>query len=76
MKYIYAVTDTIRGFADYVLGRSKLLSWRRVTAWSTGTALLMGGHLDGDQWLYLTLAFIGGEAVERVSQNLSLRLGG
>lgn len=53
-----------RRLSDYLLSRSTRISWRRLAAWSAGTALLLSGHLTGDQWVTVTAIFVAGEAAE------------
>jgi len=58
--------NAIKTAADYFLGRSKLLSWRRLAVMLAGTALLLADKLDGGEWLWVAGIFIGGEIAENV----------
>ena len=60
----------LRAIADYFLGRSKTLSWRRLAIAITGTGLLLADKLDGDQWLWVAGIFVGGETLEAVAGKL------
>jgi hypothetical protein len=60
------ILNAIKSAADYFLGRSKQLSWRRLAVMLAGTGLLMIDKLDGDQWLWVAGIFIGGEIAENV----------
>lgn len=54
----------IRGLFD----ASERISYRRLLAFSTGTAiLLLTDKLDGQQWLYLAVAFVAGEAAPKIA---------
>lgn len=56
-----------------LLGVSTRLSYRRLLAWAVACALLLVGRITEDAWLWVTIAYIGGEALER---SLTARAGG
>ena len=58
----------LQAMADYFLGRSKTLSWRRLAVWLSSIPLLCLGKIDQWVWLTVACAFIGGEVWERVSK--------
>lgn len=44
------------------------ISYRRLLAWATGTALLACGVLDSWAWVAITGLFIAGDSAERVAR--------
>ena len=46
------------------------ISYRRLLCWGTGTGLLLVGRVDAETWLYLSLAFIAGEAAPKMMSAL------
>ena len=42
------------------------ISYRRLMAFGAACALLWAGKLDGDQWVYVTIAFIAGQAAPKI----------
>lgn len=42
------------------------ISWRRLVAWVGATALLVTGYVGEDTWMFVTVAFIGGELAQRL----------
>tara|TARA_R110002012_G_scaffold18824_6_gene68784 strand:+ start:2362 stop:2565 length:204 start_codon:yes stop_codon:yes gene_type:complete len=49
------------------------LSWRRLAVLALGTGLLLVGHLDSQEWLYLGLAYIAGDSAEKAMSALGKR---
>ena len=50
----------MKAFADKHVER--LIS-RKFLAWTTATGALFGGALDGDNWVAVTLVYIGSQAM-------------
>jgi len=48
----------------------KRMSWRRLAVLALGTALLVAGMLNSEQWLYLGLAYIAGDSAEKAMSAL------
>jgi len=65
--------NALKSTADYFLGRSKQLSWRRLAVMLGGSGLLLVDKIDPLHWLILAAVFIGGETLEKFSK---LRLPG
>tara|TARA_R110000751_G_scaffold31335_1_gene79898 strand:+ start:407 stop:619 length:213 start_codon:yes stop_codon:yes gene_type:complete len=42
----------------------KKISYRRLLAWSVGTALCYTGKIGDEAWMWVTIAFIAGEAAK------------
>jgi hypothetical protein len=42
------------------------ISYRRLLAFSTSTGLLLLGRIQSDEWVYITIAFIAGEALPKM----------
>ena len=55
-----------RGFADRFL--SKFAS-RKLTVWGAGTAFLIAGMINGDQWLTLSIAYVGLQGFADIATN-------
>ena len=51
-----------------LVGAEDRISYRRLLAWVTGTALLACGVLDPWAWIALTGIFIAGDSAERVAR--------
>ena len=49
----------------------KRVSWRRLAVLVLGTGLLAADMLASDQWLYLALAYIAGDAAEKAMAAIS-----
>jgi len=64
------ILNATKATADYFLGRSKLLSWRRLAVMLAGTGLLLADKLDGGEWLWVAGIFIGGEIAENVVKQI------
>ena len=60
-----ALLGFFTGFADRILGKSKLYSWRRLVVWLSSIPLLCFDKIDQWVWLTLSLGFIGGEVYEK-----------
>ena len=43
------------------------ISYRRLMTFAAASALLLSGQLDGDQWVYVAIAFIAGEAAPKMA---------
>ena len=46
---------------------SQRLSYRRLVAWMVGCAALPVGLIDGEQWVMLTLTYIGADSAVKVA---------
>ena len=46
------------------------ISYRRLMAFTAATGLLWAGRLDGEQWIYVCIAFIAGEAAPKMAAAL------
>ena len=44
------------------------ISYRRLLAFAAGTGLLLADKLTGDQWIYVCVAFIAGEAAPKMME--------
>ena len=44
------------------------ISYRRLMAFAAGTGLLLADKLTGEQWIYLAVAFIAGEAAPKMME--------
>lgn len=49
---------------DMLFDPVKKISYRRLLAWSVGTALCFYGKIGDDAWMWVTIAFIAGEAAK------------
>lgn len=55
----------MKDFLSTLFCSQKRVSWRRLAVLALGTGLLVGGLLDSEQWLYLSLAYIAGDSAEK-----------
>ncbi len=55
----------MKDFLNTLFCSQKRVSWRRLAVLALGTGLLVGGLLDSEQWLYLSLAYIAGDSAEK-----------
>jgi len=55
----------VKAFDTFFSATSRI-SYRRLLCWATGTGLLLVGRVDAEIWLYLSLAFIAGEAAPKM----------
>jgi len=51
---------------DKLFGDQRL-SYRRLTCWIVGGCALVTGFIDGEQWVVLSLTYIGADAATRVA---------
>ena len=58
---------------DKLFDPVKKISYRRMLAWGVGTALCYTGKIGDEAWMWVTIAFIAGEAAKtlRPPSNLS-----
>ena len=63
----------MKGFLDALFCSQKRMSCRRLTVLCLSTALLIGGMLDAEQWLYIGLAYIAGDSAEKAMKAFSTK---
>ena len=49
---------------DMLFAPVKKISYRRLLAWSVGTALVFYDKIGDEAWMWVTIAFIAGEAAK------------
>ena len=49
---------------DMLFDPVKKISYRRLLAWSVGTALVFYEKIGDEAWMWVTIAFIAGEAAK------------
>jgi hypothetical protein len=49
-----------------LFGAHERISYRRLMAFTAATCLLCVDRLNGDQWVYICVAFIAGEAAPKM----------
>jgi len=55
----------MKNFINSLFCSQKRVSWRRLAVLALGSGLLIAGLLASEQWLYLALAYIGGDSFEK-----------
>jgi hypothetical protein len=60
----------MKDFLNTLFCSQKRVSWRRLAVLTLATGLLMGGLLESEQWLYLSLAYIAGDSAEKAMKAL------
>ena len=63
----------ITKMTDMLFDPVKKISYRRLLAWSVGTALCFYGKIGDDAWMWVTIAFIAGEAAKGLAAPKSIR---
>jgi len=54
----------ITKMTDMLFDPVKKISYRRLLAWAVGTGLCFYGKIGDDAWMWVTIAFIAGEAAK------------
>lgn len=49
-----------KGFLDRAIAR---LTSRKLLVWGFSTGLLLSGTLTGEQWIYVSLAYLGSQGI-------------
>jgi hypothetical protein len=62
----------ITKMTDMLFDPVKKISYRRLLAWSVGTALCFYGKIGDDAWMWVTIAFIAGEAAKGLAAPKSI----
>lgn len=58
-KKLVEKRDT-KGIADKLVSR---VTSRKLLVWATGTGLCLAGNLEGSDWVAISLAYIGSQAL-------------
>ena len=56
----------ITKMTDMLFDPVKKISYRRMLAWGVGTGLCWAGKIGDDAWMWVTIAFIAGEAAKHL----------
>jgi len=56
----------ITKMTDMLFDPVKKISYRRMLAWSVGTGLCWAGKIGDEAWMWVTIAFIAGEAAQHL----------
>ena len=59
------IGDGIKGVFLSLFGSQSRLSYRRLLVFGIGTGFCVSGLLASDEWLYLALAYIGGDSAQK-----------